>query len=70
MMSTDALHERFPADRFVEVSAPGYSADGRFALVYVRGVSLVFPGGWARIQVFEHREAGWTPIDCGMQIIA
>jgi len=70
MMGTNALVERSPTGRFIDVSAPAYSVDGRYALVYVRGFNLVSPEGWTRIQVFGRGEGVWTPIDCGLRIIA
>jgi hypothetical protein len=65
-MSTDTLLERFPGKRFVEVAAPSYSPDGRFALLYLRGF-YALPGDWAQI-AFERREAGWTATGCGLRI--
>ena len=68
-MSTDTLVKRFPGKEYVEVTAPGYTSDGRFALVYVIGFG-VLPGGWQSIQVLERNGAAWAPTGCGLNITA
>ena len=67
-MNTKTRVERFPSDRFVDIVAPAYSRDGRLALAYVRGFSLVMPEGWAYMQVFERTGAEWTPRGCTLTI--
>src|SRR5688500_296989 len=62
-LSPDTRLDRFGGRRFVEVSVPAYSPDGRWALVYVQAHAAV-DGFWASIRVFEHRGAQWTPTRC------
>ena len=68
-LSADARLDRFGGRWFVEVSAPAYSPDGRWALVYVQAYPAV-DGFWASIRVFEHRDGRWTPTRCGLNLTA
>jgi len=68
-LSPDTRLERFGGRWFVEVSAPAYSPDGRWALVYVQAYSAV-DGFWASIRVLEHRDVQWMPTRCGLNLTA
>ena len=54
------LDKEYPGiSYFLGVTAPGYSSDGRSALVYVQGFCS-FDCGWGDIIVLEHKAGGWV----------
>lgn len=64
ILSAEVLRERFPDEWFVELSAPAYSPDGRFALVVAQQWNAHRPGRRVGGQVFARTDASWTPIRC------
>jgi hypothetical protein len=66
-MSAGEKDDRFGARWFVEVSAPAYSADRRYALVHVQAAPA-FDGFWGSIRIFERRDARWAPTRCGLNV--